>query len=178
MKNKIFIAALALSFGFLACNPAGAKDTGAEKKDVPVAEKQAKSSPQVVDKPINLTKAEFLKKVMNYEKNQTEWVYEGDKPAIVDFWAEWCGPCKKAAPVLEQLAKEYAGEIYVYKVNTDQERELSSVFGIRGIPAFLWIPMEGKPSMTSGVAKTDAETKQMFKGLIDEILLKKTNKSE
>lgn len=179
MKSKIVIAALALSFGLFACNQAGASDTQADKKEVVSSkEKPAASNDQKIDKPVNLTKADFLKKVMNYEKNQTEWVYEGDKPAIVDFWAEWCGPCKKAAPVLEELAKEYAGEIYIYKVNTEQEKELASVFGIRGIPAFLFIPMEGKPQMTSGIARTDEETKKMFKGLIDEILLQKTKTSE
>lgn len=126
-----------------------------------------------IDHPVKLTKADFLKKVMDYEKNQTEWKYEGELPCIIDFYADWCGPCRKAAPILEELAKEYAGKIVVYKVDTQVERELASVFGISGIPAFLWVPMEGKPSMTSGIARTDEETKQMFEKLINDILLKK-----
>lgn len=180
MKSKFFIVAFALTFGLMACNQADAKDNGKDKKQTVSQEdnQTKKGTEEKVDKPVNLDKEDFLKKVMNYEQNQTEWVYEGDKPAIVDFWAEWCGPCKKAAPVLEELAKEYAGEIYIYKVNTDEERELASVFGIRGIPAFLFIPMEGKPQMTSGVARTHDETKKMFKGLIDEILLNKSKTSE
>ncbi len=129
------------------------------------------------DKPIHLKKKDFLEKVMNYEKNPTEWKYEGDKPCIIDFYADWCGPCKQAAPVLEELAKEYEGQIYIYKINTDQEKELAGAFGIRNIPAFLWVPMEGKPQMSSGIARSQAETKKMFKDMIDKVLLEqvKTN---
>jgi len=123
-------------------------------------------------KPVHLTKQDFLEKVMNYEKNPTEWVYEGDLPAIIDFYADWCGPCRKAAPILEELAKEYEGKIYVYKVDTEKEKELAAVFGIQSIPAFLFVPQSGKPTMSSGIAQTDEETKAMFKHLIDEILLK------
>jgi thioredoxin len=122
---------------------------------------------------INLTKADFLNRVMDYESNPTEWIYKGDKPAIIDFYADWCGPCKIAAPILEELAAEYKGEIYVYKVDTEVERELSSVFGIRSIPAFLFIPEEGKPTMSNGIARTPEETKQMFVQMIDELLLGK-----
>ena len=122
-------------------------------------------------KTVKLTKQDFLEKVMNYEKNQSEWVYEGDKPALIDFYADWCGPCKIAAPVLEELAKEYEGKIYIYKVDTEKERELAGVFGIQSIPAFLFVPQEGKPTMSSGIAQTPEETKKMFKQMIDEILL-------
>ena len=122
-------------------------------------------------KPVYLTKQDFLTKVMNYEKNTTEWVYEGDLPAIIDFYADWCGPCKIAAPVLEELAKEYEGRIHVYKVDTEKERELAGVFGIQSIPAFLYVPKEGKPTMSSGIARTPEETKEMFRKMIDELLL-------
>lgn len=120
---------------------------------------------------IHLTKDMFLKKVMDYEKNPEVWKYLGDKPAIIDFYADWCMPCRKVSPVLEEIAKEYDGKIYVYKINTEKERELASLFGIQSIPAFLFIPMNGQPQMSSGIARTDEENKQMFKGIIDEFLL-------
>ena len=116
----------------------------------------------------HLTKADFLAKVYNYEKNPKEWKYEGDKPAIVDFYADWCGPCKMVAPILDELAKEYDGQIVIYKVDTEKEQELAGAFGIRSIPSILFIPMEGKPEMAQG-----AMPKASFKKAIDEFLLKK-----
>jgi thioredoxin len=99
---------------------------------------------------IHLTKEEFLKKVTDYETNPKEWKYLGDKPCIIDFYADWCGPCKAVAPILEELAKEYDGQIYIYKINTDKEQELAGAFGIRSIPSLLFVPMEGKPQMSMG----------------------------
>ena len=119
-------------------------------------------------KTIALTKADFLKKVADYEKNPEEWIYLGDKPAIIDFYASWCGPCKMVAPILEELAAEYDGQIYVYKVNTEQEQELAALFNIRSIPSFLFIPMNDKPQMAMG-----AMSKSSFKEAIDGVLLKK-----
>ena len=81
-----------------------------------------------------LNKADFLTKVYNYEKNQTEWVYEGTKPCIVDFYADWCGPCKKISPILKELAGEYKNDIIIYKINVDNEKELAAAFGIQSIP--------------------------------------------
>ena len=92
---------------------------------------------------------QFKEKVFNYELSQ-EWKYSGDMPAIVDFYADWCGPCKMIAPVLEQLSKDYAGKLHVYKVNTDEEQELSAAFGIQSIPTLLFIPMNGKPQAAQG----------------------------
>ena len=117
-------------------------------------------------KVIHLTKAEFLAKVYNFEKNPEEWKYEGDKPAIVDFYATWCGPCKALAPVLEELAKEYAGKVYIYKIDVDKEEELAGAFGIRSIPTLLWIPQSGKPTVTQG-----ALPKPELKKMIDDTLL-------
>jgi thioredoxin 1 len=120
---------------------------------------------------VKLTKEKFLKEVWDYETSPQEWKYKGDKPALIDFYADWCGPCKTAAPILEELSNDYAGKITIYKIDTQVERELAGVFGVSGIPAFLYIPMEGKPSMTSGIARTKDDTKKMFMENIDKILL-------
>ena len=117
-------------------------------------------------KVIHLTKAEFLEKVYNFEKNPDEWKYEGDKPAIVDFYATWCGPCKALAPVLEELAKEYAGKVYIYIIDVDKEEEFAGAFGIRSIPTFLWIRQSGKPTVTQGALPIPE-----LKKIIDDTLL-------
>ena len=115
-----------------------------------------------------LTKSEFLSKVANYEANPTEWKYLGDKPCIIDFYASWCGPCKTVAPILEDLAKEYNGQIYIYKIDTEAEPELASAFGIRSIPTILFCAMDGAPQMAQGALPKDS-----FKKAIADILLKK-----
>jgi len=112
----------------------------------------------------HLTTATFKEKVFNYETN-TEWKFEGTRPAMVDFYADWCGPCKMVAPILEELSKEYDGKIDIYKVNTDQERELSSAFGIQSIPSLLFIPVGAQPQMAMG-----ALPKESFKKAIIEVL--------
>lgn len=116
-------------------------------------------------KPIHIDEATFKKEVFNYE-NATEWKYLGDKPAIVDFYADWCRPCKIIAPIMEELAEKYEGKIVIYKVNTDQNRNLASAFGIQSIPSILFIPMKGKPTMGKG-----AYPKETFEKVIKEILL-------
>jgi thioredoxin 1 len=97
----------------------------------------------------HLTKETFLSKVFNYEKNK-EWKFEGEKPCIIDFYADWCGPCKMVAPVLEDLAKDFEGKLDVYKINTEEEQELAAAFGIRSIPSFLFVPASGQPQMAMG----------------------------
>ncbi len=119
---------------------------------------------------INLTKDIFLKQVWDYQSSPGQWVYKGDKPAIIDFYADWCGPCKIASPILDEISKEYSGKIYVYKIDTQVEIELASVFGISGIPAFLYIPVNGKPVMMSGIARSKEDTKKMFIGNIEKYL--------
>ena len=99
---------------------------------------------------IHLTRAEFLKKIADYENHSKEWKYLGDKPAIVDFYADWYGPCKMVAPILEELSKEYAGKIYIYKVNVDKEPELARDFGIQSIPTIWFVPMKGEPQVNMG----------------------------
>lgn len=157
MKTVLWtmVAILTLSISMPAYAQNAEKKTTAQK---------AESTPAV----INLTQAEFLKKVADYKKNPNEWIYLGSVPAIVDFYADWCGPCKQIAPVLEQLAKDYKGKIVIYKVNTDKEQELARVFGIRSIPSLLFVPKDGKPQMAMG-----ALPREELKKMIDTFLLGK-----
>lgn len=112
----------------------------------------------------HLTKDTFLSKVFNYEENK-EWKYEGEKPAIIDFYADWCGPCKMVAPVLEELSDEYADKMNIYKIDTDAEQELASVFGIQSIPSMLFIPVDDKPQMAVGALPKDS-IKQAMKDVL------------
>ena len=112
-----------------------------------------------------LTKENFLKKVFNFEKNK-EWKFDGNIPCIIDFYADWCGPCKSLAPILEVLGKEYEGKVNIYKVDKEAEQELSEAFGIRSIPSMLFVPMEGQPQMAQG-----ALPKQELERIISEVLL-------
>lgn len=127
----------------------------------------ASVSHDAVGKTIHMNKAMFIERVMDFESNKEDWVYLGDKPAIIDFYADWCKPCKLIAPIMDELAEEYKGQIYIYKVDTEVERELASVFNIRSIPAVLFIPMKGQPQMSTG-----ALPKETFKSAIDDFLLK------
>lgn len=114
---------------------------------------------------VHITKADFLKKVYDFEKSPDEWKYLGSQPAIVDFYADWCGPCRQLSPVLDELAKEYSGKLTIYKVNVDNERGLATFFGIRSIPTLLFIPMKGKPQRSLG-----ALSKTELKGIIKDVL--------
>jgi len=107
---------------------------------------------------IHLTKDSFKEKVFDYEKNQ-QWVFEGTKPCMIDFYADWCGPCKMVAPVLEELDKEYNGKIDIYKVNTEVEQELAAVFGIQSIPSLLFVPKDAQPQMAMGALPKDSFVK-------------------
>ncbi len=97
----------------------------------------------------HLTKETFLNKIFDYETNK-EWKFAGERPCVIDFYADWCGPCRMVAPILDELAKEYDGKLDIYKINTEEEQELASVFGIRNIPSILFVPSEGQPQMALG----------------------------
>lgn len=116
----------------------------------------------------HLTKQTFQEKVFNYEKNQ-EWKFEGTIPCLIDFYADWCGPCKMVAPILEELSKEYEGKINIYKVDTEAEQEISAAFGIRSIPSLLFVPMDGAPQMAQG-----ALPKSQLTQAINDVLLNGT----
>ena len=115
---------------------------------------------------IVMDKAMFIKDVFDFEKSK-EWKYKGTKPAIIDLYADWCGPCRQTAPIMKELAKEYAGKIVIYKVNVDKQKELSALFNPTSIPLFVFIPMKGEPQLFRGAAD-----KATYKKAIDEFLLK------
>ena len=138
----------------------GVEMTGAVRPDEETAAKEKPTT-----KVVHITKADFLKKVYDFEKNPDEWRYLGSQPAIVDFYADWCGPCRQLSPVLDEQAKEYSGKLTIYKVNVDNERGLATFFGIRSIPTLLFIPMKGKPQRSLG-----ALSKTELKGIIKDVL--------
>jgi thioredoxin len=119
-------------------------------------------------KPEYLTKETFKEKIWDYEANPQEWIYEGSEPAIIDFYADWCKPCKMVAPILDEISTEYAGKVKVYKIDTQVQRELAALFQVTSIPAFLYIPVDGKPQMDKGFKQKDA-----FVKIINEVLLAK-----
>ncbi len=111
-----------------------------------------------------LTKDSFKAKVFNFEANK-EWKFEGDKPCLIDFYADWCGPCRMVAPILEELDTEYEGKINIYKIDTEAEQELAGMFGIRSIPSLLFVPLGGQPQMATGALPKDS-----FKKAIKDVL--------
>jgi thioredoxin len=165
---SLMVVASALLFS---CNQQSAQVAKNSQPEKTAAVNENKEVAAVKTTPEHLTKQAFLDKVMDYEKNPKEWVFKGDKPCVIDFYADWCPPCRITSPIMEELAQEYAGRINVYKVNVDQEKELAALFGIQSIPSFLYCPMNGKPSMSSGIAQTKEATKTMFKQQIETLLL-------
>ena len=117
---------------------------------------------------IQLTNAVFLEKVYDYKKDPKKWVFKGDKPCIIDFYADWCRPCKMVAPIMEEFSGKYKGQVVIYRVNVDQERELAQFFGIQSIPTVFFCPSTGEPQMTQG-----ALPKETYEKIVTEVLLKK-----
>lgn len=172
IKKTVFAAIAASVIVWTSCGNASQQS----KDSTTVETAQLTSNIQTNDnmttttnKTIHLTRTDFLKKVANFEQNPDKWEYLGDKPAIIDFYADWCGPCKMIAPILEELAEEYDGQIYIYKVDTEAEQQLAAEFGIRSIPSLLFVPMNEAPQMAQGALPKDA-----FKQAIEEVLLKKS----
>lgn len=139
MHNKLFLTIMIIAALF------STSCTSAKQKQQTTNKQEAKKMNTT-----ELTLSEFKNKVMDFEKDPDNWNYKGDKPAIIDFYATWCGPCKATAPILDSLAEEYEDKIIVYKVDVDKEQELASMFGIRSIPSLLFIPMQGDPKMQVG----------------------------
>lgn len=125
-----------------------------------------------ITKTIHISKEDFISKIMDYETHKEEWVYLGDKPCIIDFYASWCGPCAMIAPILDELAEIYDGKINIYKINTEVERELSAAFGIRSIPTLIFCPMNDNPHQYNGALPKDE-----FERIIKELLLAENSDS-
>lgn len=159
MKKISIIIALSVSLLFIGCSnlkgnqgQAGSKKTAVKIADV---------------KPEQLTYNDFLKKVWNFEKHPREWVYEGNEPCIIDFYATWCGPCQRLAPIMDEMAKTFNGKVKFYKVNVDKQPKLAAVFRIQSIPAVLFTPENGKPMMQVGLLPHDAYIKIIKEHLLN-----------
>lgn len=176
MKKLMSFLLLASSFVLFSCNQnVESKSINNNDQTVAVNDQfaQQKVSPGDL-KPIYLTTADFKSKIWDYEANPQEFIYRGELPCVIDFYADWCKPCKMVAPIMDDLADYYDGKVIIYKVNTDKERELASVFQVNSIPSILFAPMNGKPAMQPG-----ALAKEEYIKIIDEFVLKlKTENSK
>lgn len=150
MQKITFLILFFASFSLQACNNAGSAENNSGSAEGQV---------------VKLTAQEFQNLVWDYKKNPQEWVFKGDQPVIIDFYADWCRPCKMIAPIMVELSTEYKGKVRIYKVNTDEQRELASLFNISSIPAVLYIPKTGKPQMSVG-----AQQKEGYVQMINTIL--------
>jgi len=162
MRRIIPIVLLLLSFAIYSCTSIKGNQ---ENTGTNIAEK-VKTVNNVL--PEQLTYAGFLKNVWNFEKNPQQWVYEGNEPSVIDFYAVWCGPCKRLAPIMVEMAKKYDGKVKFYRVDVDKEKELASAFRIRSIPTVLFIPKKGKPFKQVGLLPHSTYVR-----IIDEQLLHK-----
>ena len=167
MKNISIILTLSAAM-LISCSGKSGSKTGNDNDSIATKKTEQVTNGESDGKTQYLTTAQFKSKVMNYEKNPKQWVFEGDKPCIVDFYADWCKPCKMIAPIMEELAVKYEGQINIYKVNVDKEKELANVFGINSIPYVMFVGMQGEPSVQRG-----ALPKEEYDRIIREFLLKK-----
>lgn len=162
LGSSMFITTVIL-FALISCGASGENDRPKTQATNTNTEQPVKTEPVTGVEMLN--SAAYQKKVHDFKKN-SEWKFEGSKPCVVDFYADWCGPCKRLAPIMEELAKKYAGKVNFYKVNVDFEKELANAYGITSIPAILYCPMNGQPQMSLGLYP-----KEEYIKIIDEFLL-------
>ena len=164
--SVLFVFAIAISA--LSCTNMKGNQENKLKSDV----SESISSPADDDKiaPEYLTYETFREKVWDFEKNPQEWNYQGEIPCVIDFYADWCKPCKQVAPIMDELAIKYAGQVKIYKIDVDKEKKLASVFGIRSIPSVMFSPRKGQPSMQAG-----ALPREQYIQIIEKELLNHSN---
>ena len=166
MKRISLIVSLAALVGFFGCSDA----IGNQEGDKALVENTTTTSENSDDQeivPEYLTYDTFIEKVWNFEENPQDWVYEGDIPCVIDFYADWCKPCKMVAPIMDDLAVEYNGKVKIYKVDVDKEKRLASVFQVRSIPAVLFSPVKGRPMMQAGALPHDQYVKIIEENLLN-----------
>lgn len=164
MIKKLLLIVAIVFIGLSACSQN--KDKTRTKATKAKTEKTTTAATDTATgKVIFLTTAEFKKKVIDFEKHPNEWVFEGKKPAIIDFFATWCGPCRRMSPTIDKIAKDYAGKIDVYKIDIDKEKQLAMVFGIQSVPTILFVPVTGKPTVQVG-ALDEASFRQAIREVL------------
>jgi thioredoxin len=141
-------------------------NTAQPAKEIPRAEPDTKKGMTADAKPVHLTKKSFMENVWDYEKSPNQWQFRGELPCIIDFYADWCRPCRMVAPIMDELAKKYEGRVNIYKINTEQEKELARVFQVQSIPMVVFAPLNGKPA-----TKIGAMSKEDYIKIVEEFLL-------
>lgn len=164
MKKLSLTFVVVISFALLSCtNMQGNQETTTLTDNNKVENDDSKTGVQ----PEYLTYDTFIEKVWDFETNPQEWIYKGDVPCVIDFYADWCKPCKMVAPIMDDLAEEYEGEVKIYKIDVDKEKKLAQVFQVRSIPAVLFSPKEGRPMMQAGALPKDQYVKIIEDNLLN-----------
>ena len=167
MKNVKIIGLTLAAFILISCN-----NTSGNKPENIINTDNEKVSESKKIKPEHLTYETFKEKVWNFEKNPQEWIYEGELPCVIDFYADWCKPCKMIAPIMEELAEKYDGKVKIYKIDTQKEKELARIFQIKSIPVVLFSPLEGRPIMQAGALPKDMYIKIIEENILNPLKIK------
>ncbi|MEJ2594205.1 MAG: thioredoxin [bacterium] len=167
MRRIGYILLILIMTGTYSCTDA----VGSQEGNVTVSENGEHSATLPEEsgaEPEYLTYDTFKEKVWNFEENPQEWVYEGDVPCVIDFYADWCKPCRMVAPIMDDLAKEYDGKLKIYKIDVDKEKQLASIFQVRSIPAVLFSPVKGRPMMQAGALPKDQYVRIIEENLMNQ----------
>jgi len=164
MKKISLIAVAIFSLSFFSCTSVVGNQEG--NKDKIEADANENGLPESDSQIEYLTYDTFIEKVWNFEENPQEWIYEGEVPCVIDFYADWCKPCRMVAPIMDELSVDYEGKVKIYKIDVDKEKRLASIFQVRSIPAVLFSPMKGRPIMQAGALPKDQYVKIIQENLL------------